>query len=165
MHMRQAQGMMTWRILCLGTLKYRTSTAWVTWVINGSTTNDEWFRHGPDFLGPNAPVYHESQHRQPAQAPAMPRSFCVKFKRTQRNFVFGPQISRDLKIGTYVKVEADRGEDLGIVVGRAADKYNFPPPGRANFSAAMAPPGSPEQALPTKRSSVLLRMMKFRYLA
>jgi hypothetical protein len=50
--------------------------------------------------------------------------YCVKFKRTQRNFVLGPRISRDLKIGTYV-VEADRGEDLGIVVGRAADKYNF----------------------------------------
>jgi hypothetical protein len=90
------------------------------------------------------PAYHESQHRQPAQAPAMPKViYCVKFKRTQRNFVLGPRISRDLKIGTYVKVEADRGEDLGIVVGRAAaDKYNFPPPGRANFSAAMAPPGS-----------------------
>jgi hypothetical protein len=90
------------------------------------------------------PVYHESQHRQPAQAPAMPKViYCVKFKRTQRNFVLGPRISRDLKIGTYVKVEADRGEDLGIVVGRAAaDKYNFPPPGRAAFSAAMAPPGS-----------------------
>jgi hypothetical protein len=91
------------------------------------------------------PVYHESQHRQPAQqAPAMSMPkviYCVKFKRTQRNFVLGPRISRDLKIGTYVKVEADRGEDLGIVVGRAAaDKYNFPP-GRPNFSAAMAPPG------------------------
>jgi hypothetical protein len=89
------------------------------------------------------PVYHQSQHSQPAQAPAMPKViYCVKFKRTQRNFVLGPRISRDLKIGTYVKVEADRGEDLGIVVGRAAaDKYNFPPPGRAAFSAAMAPPG------------------------
>lgn len=89
------------------------------------------------------PMYHESQHRQPAQAPAMPKViYCVKFKRTQRNFVLGPRISRDLKIGTYVKVEADRGEDLGIVVGRAAaDKYNFPPPGRANLSTAMAPPG------------------------
>jgi hypothetical protein len=90
------------------------------------------------------PVYHESQHRQAAQAPPQPKViYCVKFKRTQRNFVLGPRISRDLKIGTYVKVEADRGEDLGIVVGRAAaDKYNFPPAGgRPNFSASMAPPG------------------------
>lgn len=42
----------------------------------------------------------------------------VKFKRTQRTFEIGPRLSRDLKVGTYVKVEADRGEDLGIVVGR-----------------------------------------------
>lgn len=41
----------------------------------------------------------------------------VKFKRTQRPFEIGPRLTRDLKVGTYVKVEADRGEDLGIVVG------------------------------------------------
>lgn len=40
----------------------------------------------------------------------------VKFKRTQRNFVLGQRITRDIKIGCYVKVEADRGEDLGIVL-------------------------------------------------
>jgi hypothetical protein len=44
----------------------------------------------------------------------------VKFKRTQRSFVMGPRLNRDLKIGTYVKVEADRGEDLGIIIGRVA---------------------------------------------
>lgn len=49
----------------------------------------------------------------------------VKFKRTQRNFVIGPRVSRDLKIGCYVKVEADRGEDLGIVVAKvSADKFS-----------------------------------------
>lgn len=42
----------------------------------------------------------------------------VKFKRTQRTFEIGPRLNRDLKVGTYVKVEADRGEDLGIVVGK-----------------------------------------------
>ena len=41
----------------------------------------------------------------------------VKFKRSQRNFVLSPRITRDVKIGCYVKVEADRGEDLGIVMG------------------------------------------------
>ncbi|KAL3776651.1 hypothetical protein HJC23_001897 [Cyclotella cryptica] len=41
----------------------------------------------------------------------------VKFKRSQRNFVLGDRITRDIKVGTYVKVEADRGEDLGIVFG------------------------------------------------
>lgn len=51
----------------------------------------------------------------------------VKFKRTQRSFVLGPRSTRDLKIGTYVKVEADRGEDLGIVVGKIpAEKYSIP---------------------------------------
>jgi len=49
--------------------------------------------------------------------------YAVKFKRTQRNFVLGPRLSRDLKIGTYVKVEADRGEDLGIVVGKLGNPY------------------------------------------
>lgn len=41
----------------------------------------------------------------------------IKFKRSQRNFILSERISRDIKIGTYVKVEADRGEDLGIVFG------------------------------------------------
>lgn len=39
----------------------------------------------------------------------------VKFKRSQRNFILGQRITRDVKLGCYVKVEADRGEDLGIV--------------------------------------------------
>ena len=43
--------------------------------------------------------------------------YTVKFKRSQRNFILGERITRDIKIGTYVKVEADRGEDLGIVFG------------------------------------------------
>mmetsp|Transcript_34562 Transcript_34562/g.63801 ORF Transcript_34562/g.63801 Transcript_34562/m.63801 type:complete len:321 (+) Transcript_34562:1-963(+) len=42
--------------------------------------------------------------------------FNVKFKRSQRNFVLGQRVTRDIKIGCYVKVEADRGEDLGIVM-------------------------------------------------
>jgi len=66
--------------------------------------------------------------------------YSVKFKRTQRNFVLGPRISRDLKVGTYVKVEADRGEDLGIVVGKVpADKFNFA--SRTQYTAGMGPPG------------------------
>jgi hypothetical protein len=68
--------------------------------------------------------------------------YCVKFKRTQRNFVLGPRISRDLKIGTYV-VEADRGEDLGIVVGRAAADNTTSPPGRAIRSHGHHPAAYP----------------------
>ncbi len=49
----------------------------------------------------------------------------VKFKRTQRSFVLGPSAPREIKVGCYVKVEADRGEDLGIVISRVpAEKYS-----------------------------------------
>ncbi len=65
---------------------------------------------------------------------SMPRTvYNIKFKRSQRNFVAGPRINRDLDIGCYVKVEADRGEDLGIVVGKmSAEKFNQSA-GRASF--------------------------------
>jgi PSP1 C-terminal conserved region len=56
-------------------------------------------------------------------AAARKNIYAVKFKRSQRNFVLGSRINRELKIGTYVKVEADRGEDLGIVVGRPDKSY------------------------------------------
>lgn len=63
------------------------------------------------------PEEHYFLGAQPAPAPKL--VYCVKFKRTQRNFSLGPRLGqRDLKIGTYVKVEADRGEDLGIVYGK-----------------------------------------------
>mmetsp|Transcript_30342 Transcript_30342/g.44871 ORF Transcript_30342/g.44871 Transcript_30342/m.44871 type:complete len:890 (-) Transcript_30342:297-2966(-) len=75
----------------------------------------------------------------------------IKFKRTQRNFIIGPRVSRDLKIGCYVKVEADRGEDLGIVVAKVpADKFNSSsrsnfrgtgPPGDVAVSSAAGPAG------------------------
>ncbi|CAN0097977.1 unnamed protein product [Pylaiella littoralis] len=40
----------------------------------------------------------------------------VQFKRSARNFLLGKTCQRDLQVGDYVKVEADRGEDLGMVV-------------------------------------------------
>ena len=49
----------------------------------------------------------------------------IKFKRTQRSFILGPRAPPDVKIGCYVKVEADRGEDLGFVVSRIpSEKFN-----------------------------------------
>lgn len=85
------------------------------------------------------PVHHRPTAGGSMQVPKL--VYAVKFKRSQRNFVLGPRISRDLKIGTYVKVEADRGEDLGIVVGKvAAEKYSFS--ARASFSAGIGPPPS-----------------------
>jgi hypothetical protein len=59
---------------------------------------------------------------QPSSATGLSKSgpmmiYSVKFKRSQKNFVLGQRITREVKIGCYVKVEADRGEDLGIVMG------------------------------------------------
>jgi len=50
----------------------------------------------------------------------------VKFKMTQRTFTLGEDVKHDLKIGCYVKVEADRGEDLGILINATpADTLNY----------------------------------------
>lgn len=92
--------------------------------------------HGHSLSLDHIPSYMDPGHHLPSSGAVLPLPkvvYAVKFKRTQRNFVLGPRISRDLKIGTYVKVEADRGEDLGIVVGKiAAEKYNFSG-GRSSF--------------------------------
>lgn len=43
----------------------------------------------------------------------------VLFKRGIRNFVLAPSlVKKGVKVGDYVKVEADRGEDLGKVISR-----------------------------------------------
>jgi hypothetical protein len=52
--------------------------------------------------------------------------YTVKFKRSQRNFILNPLIQGDIKIGTYVKVEADRGQDLGIVLSRVPTEKFHP---------------------------------------
>jgi hypothetical protein len=83
------------------------------------------------------------QHHLPTagSAPPVPKIvYNVKFKKTQRCFAVGPRINGDLKMGTYVKVEADRGEDLGIIIGRVpTEKYNLP--GRSNFRGNMGEMG------------------------
>lgn len=78
----------------------------------------------------------DSAYRQSAPSLALPKVvYSVKFKRSQRNFILGQRIMRDLEIGTYVKVEADRGEDLGIVIQKIpSEKFNTFS-GRASFSA------------------------------
>eukprot|EP01035_Chromulina_nebulosa_P017322 gene17322-22863_t len=42
----------------------------------------------------------------------------VRFKRAHRNFVLSPTAPRNIQPGMFVKVEADRGEDLGIVLAK-----------------------------------------------
>lgn len=97
--------------------------------------------HGHSISMDGVP-YMEAPPHLPTAGAGLPLPkvvYYVKFKRTQRNFVLGPRINRELKIGTYVKVEADRGEDLGIVVGKVpADKYNFA--NRNQYTAGMGPP-------------------------
>jgi len=69
----------------------------------------------------HGPTYSSDSHHLPTAGASiqMPKIvYNVKFKRTQRTFEIGPRLNRDLPVGTYVKVEADRGEDLGIVIGR-----------------------------------------------
>lgn len=90
----------------------------------------------------------DSHHHAPVlPTRSMPRTvYNIKFKRSQRNFVAGPRINRDLDIGCYVKVEADRGEDLGIVVGKmTAEKFNASA-GRASFRP---PSNNPNDLGPT----------------
>jgi len=102
----------------------------------------------------------DSHHHAPVlPTRTMPRTvYNIKFKRSQRNFVAGPRINRDLDIGCYVKVEADRGEDLGIVVGKmSSEKFNASA-GRASFRppssnpSELGPSGSnPSSAADLKR--------------
>lgn len=42
----------------------------------------------------------------------------VQFKRAHRNFILAPSAPRDIIPGDFVKVEADRGEDMGIVLAK-----------------------------------------------
>jgi hypothetical protein len=53
----------------------------------------------------------------------------VHFKRAHRNFLLSPSAPRNILPGDFVKVEADRGEDLGVVVSKSlvADFVEFVP--------------------------------------
>jgi len=90
-----------------------------------------------------------SAHVLPTAGAALPMPkvvYNIKFKRTQRTFALGPRLNRDLKIGTYVKVEADRGEDLGIVVGKVPSEKHAT--ARSSFRGgieanSIPPPGAP----------------------
>ena len=90
------------------------------------------------------PVYHTvDEHHEPIVLPqygvaTMPRPpatsamgpgpkivYHVQFKRSHRYFILGPRAPRDIEVGTFVKVEADRGEDLGKIVDLlSADHFN-----------------------------------------
>jgi hypothetical protein len=42
----------------------------------------------------------------------------VRFKRAHKTFVLSPSAPRNIQPGMFVKVEADRGEDLGVVLAK-----------------------------------------------
>jgi len=98
---------------------------------SSSTSSLERLQAIPQFVGSEA-----------SAVPAIPRVvYNVKFKRTQRSFIPGPRVPREIKIGCYVKVEADRGEDLGFVVSRIpAEKFNAS--GRSNFRVSAGVDGT-----------------------
>ncbi|KAG5192350.1 PSP1 C-terminal conserved region-domain-containing protein [Tribonema minus] len=54
-----------------------------------------------------------------AEDPGDGNAYTVRFKRGTRAFLLARSCERSLTIGDYVKVEADRGEDLGVVVAIA----------------------------------------------
>ena len=62
-----------------------------------------------------------SRDQQRQQQPLISADGCiyqVHFKRAHRNFLLGPSAPRNIVAGDFVKVEADRGEDLGVVVSK-----------------------------------------------
>lgn len=70
----------------------------------------------------NTQVYYQNLD---FQKPTPRTVYTVKFKRSQKNFFLSENIRGDIKIGSYVKVEADRGEDLGIILSRIPiEKFN-----------------------------------------
>lgn len=66
------------------------------------------------FASVDSLVHYQGKNNLPKARPKC--VYNVKFKRTQRHFILGQRMQRDVQIGSYVKVEADRGEDLGIVI-------------------------------------------------
>lgn len=64
--------------------------------------------------------YHHNMQMPPRNV------YTVKFKRSQKNFFLSDHIKGDIKIGSHVKVEADRGEDLGIVLSRVPIEHFNP---------------------------------------
>lgn len=75
---------------------------------------------------PNGAQNYQNYPRPQGMQGKIPNTvYTVKFKRSQKNFFLSDLINGDIKIGSYVKVEADRGEDLGIVLSRIPiEKFN-----------------------------------------
>jgi hypothetical protein len=56
----------------------------------------------------------------------------VHFKRASRYFILAPGVKHSYNRGDFVKVEADRGEDMGIIISKIPSsdyKENIPTAG------------------------------------
>ncbi|RYH13851.1 hypothetical protein EON65_34705 [archaeon] len=60
-------------------------------------------------------MYSPSVVPAPASNSSNGRIFHVQFKGTVRHFILGSQAPPNIPVGEFVVVEADRGEDVGIV--------------------------------------------------
>ncbi len=49
-------------------------------------------------------------------------TYTVRFKRASRHFLLSSAAPRDISIGDFVRVEADRGEDIGVVQDKIPSK-------------------------------------------
>mmetsp|Transcript_9551 Transcript_9551/g.17337 ORF Transcript_9551/g.17337 Transcript_9551/m.17337 type:complete len:1215 (-) Transcript_9551:353-3997(-) len=109
-------------------------------------------RTAPSMIESNMPPSDISKQHQFTAGSGIPVAspprvvYTVKFKRMQRYFIPGQRIPRDLiKIGCYVKVEADRGEDLGIIMGKMpVEKYNASIKASLRTGTVPGVPGSSE---------------------
>lgn len=69
-----------------------------------------------------SPRERERHAGQPELESADGYIYQVHFKRAHRNFLLSPAAPRNIQPGDFVKVEADRGEDLGVVVSKVPAK-------------------------------------------
>ena len=71
-------------------------------------------------IAPKTPSKSHSRDRTRAKFEESTDGFIylVRFKRAHRAFILSPTASRDIQPGMFVKVEADRGEDLGIILAK-----------------------------------------------
>ena len=72
-----------------------------------------------NLWAPQQPTFTPSKQLQKRNmTPIDGYIYQVQFKRAHRNFVLAPSAPRDIIPGDFVKVEADRGEDMGIVLAK-----------------------------------------------
>ena len=70
---------------------------------------------------------------KPMDVPVDGFVYLVRFKRAHRCFIIAPEAPRNIMPGSFVKVEADRGEDLGIVLAKIPIEHYVPEVATAGY--------------------------------